>query len=262
MGSFVKIGWVEKNVNVTKLVFNIQQQKLKSFSLGASFDSLSSVNTTKNATSAGYFTEFEVKAPVNEDITYDFRSNFIPAAELAAGIADLAGRLKTVLGAVSGTTSSIFNIMDYQVWDNTEVVKINIELTFKTETNALYDVVLPTLSLCGTTAITKLATGGFAVPGMNLKNMGEATPVEGAKPTKEEVSPEQLAGTNAKFVSFESSVYKNNYMLVTEAKPTWSKISTDAGYPAYSKVQLQIQGLSPITDTELFAAVMSKEKML
>lgn len=257
MGSYVRLSWTERNTNVINLITKKEAAKIKTLSLNAGFSSLSSVSTDliKQSTDGVVFV---VKAPLLEDITHDYRSNFGPASEVAAGIADLGARIKTALSAVSGTTAGIFQIFDYQVWDNTEPVKINLELTFATETDTLYDVVLPTLSLCGLTALTSNTGGGWSVPGVNLRNMQKvsAAPSSGTTAASSAKSdPPVYKDPGSKFISFVSSTYVDEHMMVMEAKPTWSKIHTDSGYPAYSKVQLQLQSVNPASDLKLFNAI-------
>lgn len=269
MGSFIQLKWTESNTEVVNLITKLNTKKATTLSLNSTFTPLSSVKADITDTSSKGVT-YVAKLPLTEDISYDFRSNFQSASGMAGSVGDLVGRLKSWQSALGGTTQSFYQIFDYQIWENTEPLKINLEVTFTLQDNALYDVALPVWSLCGLTAISSLGNSanptGYSVPGLNLRNMNnvddsslggdDSTSPTASASTEARADNALKADLGSKFLSFHSAEFVDPMMLVTEAKPTFSQIHTQSGLPAFAKVQLQLQTVKPASDTSIFRALL------
>ena len=266
MATRIQLQWTEYNNNIASVLRDTKN--LKPTVLDATM-TLNDVDTISVETSNGY-NVVTAHALLTEDYSLDFRSNFTSALDRFGGnsIGSLLQYINQFQSTLTGTTSKLTAFFDYQLWEKTEPIKLNLEVMFMLDTDAYLDVYLPTMSLCSLSALTEYE-GSYLVPGIHFSNLKLVNEQQsntqgggansGKLPNSKSDNPLVNLAANgpqikSKFLSITMPGFQNDLMLVNDAKPTFSKHPDETGYPIWSKVQLDLQSLLPASSDQLFKA--------
>jgi hypothetical protein len=271
MGMYAKLKWNEYNPKVVQKISDdkIRKQAGSTFSLNEWGQKGADIITT--ATTGGdvqnAVATFTLTVPIVEEIQTEGRSNFSSVSQVIGGnIVNLLERYNKLQASLAGkVNASLTDLFDYQVWDKTEPLRINLEVNLTTKTDVIYDVILPAQSLQALAGLSKSSTGSYAVPGVSLSNAsslkeGNETPASTGITSVTDVSADEERLRNeplSKFIELSLPMFYSKTMLVVEARPQYSSTSavtlTGQEYPASCKVTLQLQSLFPMYDGLIFS---------
>ena len=264
MATRIQLQWIEYNTDVVDRMAELKRLT------PSTLDATTTLNDVETITidSGLDFDTITAHALLSDEYSLDFRSNFTSAVDMFGGnsVSSLLQTITKAQSVLTGTTSSLTALFDYQLWEKTEPIKLNVEVTFMLDTNAELDVWLPTMSLCSLAALTEY-DGSYLVPGIHFDNLrlvesgrkkeqgdpgngGDSVDAKSLQP----IDAIRNGGTQfkSKFLSITMPAFSNELMLVNDAKPTFSKHVDEKGYPIWSKVQLDLQTLFPASSDQLF----------
>jgi hypothetical protein len=210
-------------------------------------------------------TDYSFFAPCTEDIQVQAISQFTKIGDFVPAMDTLATLVNTASSGINGLTSSrmvaLKNALDVPIWQRTEPVRIATDLNFFIKTNGYNDVWVPTMTLQSMNILSKQGDQ-LVTPGLNLKSIGNPGEVlknstsnltndlrkafQSSINTKDNVPQSSDFTSTSKLCSiFIPSIVYVPVAIVENIQITWSKHLSTAGYPIWSKVNVQFTGVLP-----------------
>ncbi len=196
--------------------------------------------------------------PITNDIQINIGSSFKSASSIHSSMGKMMD-IMSIYNAFSGNTNDIQAMFDFQMWEKTSPLELNIEVIFYTKTDPIKDVLSPAVSLMSLTILKNKEGHNYEIPGVSLSTLS-------AYMKKENKAKEKNFDTNvkvkekARIVAFRiPGLVRVDKAIVKSAKPTVNKEITESKAPLYIKLDLTLESIYPACD-QMFLKETNKIK--
>lgn len=206
--------------------------------------------------------------PISDDIQIDIGSEF---GSISEDLGELGGLIEFVnkwtanfAGKMSVGQMDLKNMMDAPRWNKTAPIMLNFTIHLYTKSDAETDVFKPFIDIASY-SILSLQGNMFQLPGFSLANSQNFR-----KDAKELTAEKKIALDSAKNRTKDSNKLLDIFIpgivtispaILMKATPTFSKETTESGYPLWCKLECQVSGAYP-AHTGIFNKTMKKTRIV
>ncbi len=199
--------------------------------------------------------------PLTEDPTLEVGSEFKSFSDdipQISSILALMQNLGTTGGEASQGITNLLTALDAPRWQKTNPVRITTKLLFYTEENPYDDVYKPMTDIMSLSILTVKGEGEnarIAIPGISLRNFSDFQLIG----TQTESDVKKRFSEYSKIISIEiPGVIYLEKAIVEKAVPTYSKETTDSGFPLWGSLDMTMVSLAP-AHTGMFQATARRQ---